>query len=171
MDSVGNLYPYVGSDPINFVDPVGNFAALLPIAYSAAMRFSLGFTAGYFAGFAIEVIREGRWIGSALQCRLVWLGPLIRPVPFGGLILQSSSGEQSPVPPSTDETGKVHGDLPSHVPDSWNDDDINDAIDDLQRSLETREREQRTLGEDGPHRERMRQEQNLLRQLRTKRGF
>nr|MDT0662605.1 RHS repeat-associated core domain-containing protein [Micromonospora sp. DSM 115978] len=67
--------------------------------------------------------------------------------------------------PRLDSTGKVHGDLPSHVPADWTTDDLVDLADDLRTSIDTRKAEQIRLGEDGPHRRRISEEEQLLRQI------
>ncbi|MFF0151933.1 RHS repeat-associated core domain-containing protein [Micromonospora sp. NPDC005203] len=67
--------------------------------------------------------------------------------------------------PRLDSTGKVHGDLPAHVPSDWTTDDLVDMADDLRTSIATRKAEQLRLGEDGPHRARITQEEQLLRQI------
>jgi hypothetical protein len=77
------------------------------------------------------------------------------------------NGEHSNAP-VRDETGKVHGDLPDYVPDNWTDEDVEVGIEELEKSIDFRKQEQLRLGEHGPHRERIRQEEKLLRQLRKK---
>jgi hypothetical protein len=77
-----------------------------------------------------------------------------------------------PDTPARDGTGKVHGDadLPEVVPDGWTGDDIDHAIDEITKSIEERKREQERLGEHGPHRERIRREEEFLRRLRQRRS-
>jgi RHS repeat-associated protein len=79
-----------------------------------------------------------------------------------------SSGSSRPDPPRLDETGKVHGDIPSHVPDHWTREQLEELEEDLQTSIRTRQQEQLTLGEDGPHRARINEELQLLRQIQKK---
>jgi uncharacterized protein YukE len=76
--------------------------------------------------------------------------------------LSTSRGD--PVP-ALDATGKVHGILPSHVPDSWTRQDLEQARHDLEVSIANRKAEQARLGEDGPHRARITEEEQLLRQI------
>ena len=64
-----------------------------------------------------------------------------------------------------DRTGKVHGEIPSYVPRNAIRESLRELSVDLRISIETRRTEQRRLGEDGPHRERIRQEEQLLRQV------
>lgn len=96
-------------------------------------------------------------------------GPVVKtPTPCKtGKTTVSSSDEEAP-PPELDGTGKVHGELPSHIPGSWTQEQLEELAHDLQISIETREREMRLLGEDGPHRRRLEEERDLLRQLRNK---
>jgi RHS repeat-associated protein len=79
-------------------------------------------------------------------------------------VLQMSNQSQ-PDMPRLDGTGKVHGQIPDHVPENWRRSDLEDLADDLRGSIQTRKNEQNRLGEDGPHRERLRQEERLLRQI------
>jgi RsiW-degrading membrane proteinase PrsW (M82 family) len=64
-----------------------------------------------------------------------------------------------------DSTGKVHGRLPNRVPDHWTRSDLNELAADLRTSIRNRNLEQIRLGEDGPHRARIAQEEQLLRQI------
>jgi hypothetical protein len=86
------------------------------------------------------------------------------------LIATESGAKAKPAPPELDGTGKVHGDIPGHVPDDWTDDQLEELEDDLPKSIGTREREQQRLGEDGPHRRRINEERRLLEQIRRKLG-
>ncbi len=72
---------------------------------------------------------------------------------------------EGPEVPRPDITGKIHGDLPDHVPENWTWDDLQDVAHDLERSIGTREEEARRLGEHGPHRARIEDERRLLRQV------
>jgi hypothetical protein len=77
-----------------------------------------------------------------------------------------------PVPgpevPVRDTTGKVHTDLPDHVPDNWTKEDLETAKDELRESINRRSQEQAQKGEDPGHRERIRREEQLLRQVEKK---
>jgi hypothetical protein len=70
--------------------------------------------------------------------------------------------------PELDSTGKVHGAIPNHVPEGATPQELKELKTDLKKSIETRKNEQERLGEDGPHRERIRQEERLLRQVEKK---
>ncbi len=75
--------------------------------------------------------------------------------------------DKTPVP-GRDETGKVHGDLPGHVPGSWTKQDLEDAAGELAKSIERRVDESLQLGEDGPHRRQIELERGLLTQILKK---
>jgi hypothetical protein len=67
--------------------------------------------------------------------------------------------------PRLDPTGKVHGDLPLQIPSEWTTSDLEEFAQDLRTSIQTRENEALRLGEDGPHRARIYEERQLLRQI------
>ncbi len=87
---------------------------------------------------------------------------------LGRLESTGGSGRNAPEPPRLDSTGKVHGEIPDHVPDSWTREQLEELQDDLQTSIRTRQAEQQRLGEDGPHRRRINEEIQLLRQVQKK---
>jgi RHS repeat-associated protein len=64
-----------------------------------------------------------------------------------------------------DKTGKVHGEIPSNVQSGATTERLRELSHDLRKSIEMRKLEQNRLGEHGPHRERIRQEEQLLRQI------
>lgn len=67
--------------------------------------------------------------------------------------------------PRLDRTGKVHGELPDYVPSSWRRSELEELAHDLRGSVRARQNEQQRLGEDGPHRGRIGEELQLLRQI------
>jgi RHS repeat-associated protein len=67
-----------------------------------------------------------------------------------------------------DQTGKVHGDLPKSVPEKWTREQMEEAASELRESIKARNAEQGKYGEEGGHRERIRQEEQLLRQVEKK---
>jgi RHS repeat-associated protein len=81
---------------------------------------------------------------------------------------ESGEGADEQKLPELDSTGKVHGSIPDHLPEGAKPEQLNELKDDLKKSIETRKNEQNRLGEDGPHRERIRQEERLLRQIEKK---
>jgi RHS repeat-associated protein len=70
--------------------------------------------------------------------------------------------------PFIDPTGKVHTDLPNRVPDNWTREEMEEGAESLRQSIKTRKEELIRLGEESGHRERIRQEERLLRQLEKK---
>jgi len=70
--------------------------------------------------------------------------------------------------PRLDNTGKVHGPIPDYIPASWTREELEELEVDLERSIARRQSEQVALGEEGGHRERIRQEERLLRQIQKK---
>ena len=67
-----------------------------------------------------------------------------------------------------DATGKIHGEVPDHVPENWTKEQMEEVEGELKESIKARNAEQTRYGEDGGHRERIRQEQGLLRQIQKK---
>jgi len=63
--------------------------------------------------------------------------------------------------------GKVHN-IPDHIPDDWTHEDLELAKGELEESIKARNGEANKLGEDGPHREQIRKEEHLLRQVNKK---
>ena len=70
--------------------------------------------------------------------------------------------------PFLDATGKVHGELPDHVPDNWSREQMEEAAENLKQSIKRRSEEQIQLGEEGGHRARIDDERDLLRQIEKK---
>jgi RHS repeat-associated protein len=119
---------------------------------------------GWMEGAAADV---GGWISglfSSDEEALVEVGAVTT---LWATVNSENDGGEAP-PPALDGTGKVHGDIPSHIPDNWTKGELEQLGADLEKSIRTRQNEQKRLGEDGPHRERLRQEQRLLRQIRKK---
>jgi hypothetical protein len=63
--------------------------------------------------------------------------------------------------------GKLHN-VPDHVPESWTKEDLEIAQHELEESIKFRKEEGGRLGEDGPHRDQIRKEEHLLRQVNKK---
>ena len=72
--------------------------------------------------------------------------------------------------PELDSTGKVHGKLPTHVPDGWRKEQLEDLREQLIESIKTRRREQWTKVPDREHGRRILKEERLLRQIEKKLG-
>ncbi|HEV2245030.1 MAG TPA: RHS repeat-associated core domain-containing protein [Terriglobia bacterium] len=66
---------------------------------------------------------------------------------------------------SRDVTGKIHSDIPSHIPSNWTKKDLEHIEGELMQSVKVRNAEQIRYGEEGGHRERIRRELKLLRQI------
>ena len=73
-------------------------------------------------------------------------------------------------PMARDATGRIHEDIPDHVPDNWTKENLEMARDELRESIKQRNAEQSKYGEEGGHRERIRREEHLLRQVEKKLG-
>ncbi len=74
--------------------------------------------------------------------------------------------------PSRDQSGKFHSpkgeSLPDHVPDEWTRDDLEHARDELRESIKRRNEVAAQKGEEAKHRDRIRREEQLLRQVEKK---
>jgi RHS repeat-associated protein len=64
--------------------------------------------------------------------------------------------------------GKVHGAVPRYPDPGWTDEELEQVADDLRDSIVERNREQTELGEDPGHRNRINEEEQLLRQIDKK---
>jgi RHS repeat-associated protein len=74
-------------------------------------------------------------------------------------------------PLTVDVLGKIHDPLPDHVPDNWSRDQLEEARDALKQSIKTRLDEAADFdGIDAGHMARVRQEQQLLREVEGKLG-
>ncbi len=73
-------------------------------------------------------------------------------------------------PPLRDVTGKVHQDIPDYVPENWTHEQLEQAKHELQESIKTRNAQQSKYGEEGGHRNQIRLEERLLRQIEKKLG-
>ncbi len=71
---------------------------------------------------------------------------------------------------SRDITGKIHSDIPSHIPSNWTKEDLEHIEGELKQSVKVRNAEQIRYGEEGGHRERIRRELRLLRQIQKMRS-
>jgi hypothetical protein len=101
---------------------------------------------------------------ASLGVASIWLSQAAGSTGSSNGINTTGAGTE-PGPPRLDGTGKVHGDIPDHVPRSWTTEQLEELEVDLQRSIRTRKLEQRRLGEDPAHRRRLGEEERLLRQI------
>jgi hypothetical protein len=72
--------------------------------------------------------------------------------------------------PPLDHEGRIKGKLPSYPPTDWTDEELEQAKEDLRSSIDKRREETDDLGEDAKHRNRLREEEKLLRQIDKKLG-
>jgi hypothetical protein len=177
-----NLYLYVKNNPLSLTDPDGHFWKQFwnYVKYECycdqqqlnqfindrrqwlqqnVLRID-GYKNSDFAKLSpAQVIGEYNRAQAALENDefKVVTGTPPNIVPGGGI----------PVP-IRDITGRVHADLPDHVPDNWTKEDLEQARDELKESIKRRNEEQVQMGEEGGHRERIRREEQLLRQIEKK---
>jgi hypothetical protein len=64
-----------------------------------------------------------------------------------------------------DKTGKVHGEIPSYPNPEWTDEELEQVAEDLRDSIAQRKQEQGELGEEPGHRNTIREQEKLLRQI------
>lgn len=69
-----------------------------------------------------------------------------------------------------DKAGRVKGDLPTHPPADWTQEELEQAEEDLRASIDKRREQMDERGEEGKHRDRLREEEKLLRQIGKKLG-
>jgi RHS repeat-associated protein len=64
-----------------------------------------------------------------------------------------------------DETGRIHGDIPSYPNPQWTEEDLEQVAEDLRDSIDRRAGELGEKGEEAGHRTRLGREEKLLRQI------
>jgi RHS repeat-associated protein len=152
-----NPYSYAMGNPAQLRDPTGNGPAGAVIGGLIGGLIAAGGSegAGTFWG-----AYNGAVIGSDIEDLL---GELANG--FGCFLANESGGGKFPHVPELDRSGRVHGEIPSYVPENWTREQQEDLQRDLETSLRNRQLDQLRFGEDPGHRERMRIEQILLRQI------
>jgi RHS repeat-associated protein len=180
-----NLYSYVRNNPTTLTDPDGHCWGWVQALCNLGQRFRNEFT-GY--GFRTDAgverrlhdahkwLRENTPLNSGKQEQLSdkAILSLYDAAQAGkdSVIVDDGKGNEKInllyLVPSRDVTGKVHGDLPDHVPDNWTREDLQSARDELNESIKRRNEEQVQKGEEGGHREKIRREKQLLRQIEKK---
>jgi RHS repeat-associated protein len=159
-DPATNLYRYVNGNPISVNDPDGNGVAGAVIGGIIGGLIAAGGSEGAATFWGAL---EGAQIGSGLEDLLTELSCFLANE-------SGAVGRNNPPVPELDPSGRVHGDIPDYVPERWTEEQQEDLVRDLQTSLRNRQLDQLRFGESPAHRERMRLEQNLLRQLLGKLG-
>jgi RHS repeat-associated protein len=170
-----NRYAYVVNNPFRYVDPDGRDPRNLLRAAVLAADVAAPFTAGSSLTIAAaataalasyEMYDHRREIGVAL----LQLGTATSSAMHGAWdsLTQASRKDPYAVPegfPALDRTGKAHGDLPQVIPEKWARETLEEAAKNLRESINNRKGEQKRRGEDGPHRRRIQEEEDLLRRL------
>ena len=149
-----NHYTYVENKPLLFRDPFG-----LRPPLSESIQEAVGLAMMLAGACKSPFVRD---VDNPVSNYLDEAMASVSPDERAALLLLTIKGPKVPIP-VLDRTGKVHGDLPDHVSDDWTRRDLEDAADHLESSIRTRQNEQARLGEHGPHRARIGQEQQLLR--------
>jgi RHS repeat-associated protein len=166
-----NLHRYVGNAPTMYLDPSG----LIPgeAAWTAKAGAKLGVKGAlrFVPGVGVVVLASdipaAYEAGQKLE-KTYGIGESI-----GDLLFPPQPRLRSKLAiPRVDRTGKVHGEIPTNIPRTWTRKDIQDAIDELDESINTRLEEEERKGVDEGHRDRINEEidfRNKLRdQLRAK---
>ena len=184
-----NLYAYVNNNPLRSRDEDGHtHTECAPDTSSTGKDGSITVTAGAchdvpdWYNFGTRFMNWRQQQANAWNARIAAHAPPTPPKSNGlsaedvaqvmmgvvGATRIRIKGPSSSNILSRDATGKIHGDIPDHVPDGWNQEQLETAKGELEESIQQRANEQTQYGEDGPHRARMQQEENLLKQVNTK---
>ena len=163
QDPSSTLWGWPAQNPIRYADRRGHDGWAL--AFEAAPEI------GPIA--ATAVLATGLVAANAY----IWGAAL--PAQISGLINDLNTPtvyaqEDTPAVPDTpfvDETGKSHDDIPDVIPDAWTGDDLEQAIDQITKSIEERQQQMKDFGEDPGHRERLRREEQYLRRLKKRLGL
>jgi len=166
-----NRYAYVRNNPLRYSDPDGRCIEDLCIGEIAlAIGVSKAAVASFAAASAAAVVvwNQRQEITSSMMELGAAAGSTIQ-----ALVSHSSSrvlpaSKERSILDGIDRTGKLHGDIPDHVPDTWSREQLEDVKSSLETSIKTRQDEQINKGEDGAHRDRLREERDLLRQVDRK---
>ena len=169
-----NRYAYVRNNPLRYTDPdgrciwdlcIGEIAFATGVTEAAvgaviAATAATGFVWSKREAIARSVTELGTAAGLALRQAVDSVTLASRADPYA---LPDNY-------PRIDKTGKAHTrdqTLPDHVPESWNREMLDDAARTLRKSIRARQDEAKRLGEDPGHRNRIRDEERLLRQINT----
>jgi RHS repeat-associated protein len=180
-----NLYSYLGNNPLGGVDADGHCAGWLQWLCNAAQSVKNGFASDY--GFHTDKTVQqkkqserayvlNKQSTDAQKSTVSGLGDsdihkmyeYYTDPKINAMVNAMAKVTVLPDGLGRDGTGKIHGDIPDHVPDNWTDEQLEEARDELRQSIQRRKDEMQQLGEEGGHRERLRQEEQLLRQVEKK---
>jgi RHS repeat-associated protein len=157
---------YTQPDPLGFVDGPSVYG----YAKGSPQRWvdRDGQNAGTAIGVAIAG-PAGAIIGSAAFYCAIYPDKCRKILKQCMTVFNQSSADDEPKDlPKTDETGKVHGPIPDTIPEDAKEEKLKELKEDLEKSIVVRKQEQTRLGEDGPHRDRIRREEILLRQIKKR---
>jgi len=174
-----NGYLYVGGNPLSFTDRMGlqqnNKAArpyeVIPLEGGGGGGGSVGGGTGVSNGMSKAIAVAAA--AAATKAREIYGACLSAYDRTKARLMEWMRSEKADKPedkaadklPELDSTGKVHGPIPDYVPENIKPEKLEELKEDLDKSIDTRKDEQNRLGEDGPHRERIRQEERLRRQI------
>jgi RHS repeat-associated protein len=120
----------------------------------AHLKTTIGF--GTVASVEFEAYSGALWNLTVDGAHTFFVGP-------GSALAHNSCPISGP--PTIDASGKVHGDLPGFPPPNWTREQLGELAADLRVSILRRKDELIQLGEHGPHRARIGEEEQLLRQI------
>lgn len=185
-DASSTLWGWPRQNPARWNDPTGRAGALaaFPILWGSTAAESAGASVGAAAGWgaaAAPLLPVAITAGVALAGKFAidaYFEADVRDQQQAFADLATSLNnptvyaqeEAAPVPdyPVPDGTGRIHGDLPQLIPDAWTGDEVEDAIQQVIDSIAERNAQQRLFGEEGNHRDRIREEEEYLRRLRRR---
>jgi hypothetical protein len=176
----GTLWSWPGQNPFKWRDPTGQGPRENAIAFGAFLGADVGFTAGGGAGIAVGLSTGGLGFGATPSLAIGgsalgavtggYLGGAIYDATHAlGAALNNILLAKDAIPPlARDDSGRIHGEIPFHVPKNWTVDDLELVAHELQESLAARRGNTERKGEHGPHRNRIREEERLLGQVLKK---
>jgi RHS repeat-associated protein len=151
-------YVYAGDNPLTYRDRGGlsleealEGGSSIPCPWcSAAERMGEALEGAYH-----EVQHSGEWVYNQIGTE-----------DLGEPAKQGEAAERAGCELlEKDRTGKVHGDIPSYPNPEWTDEELEQVAEDLRDSIGQRKQEQGELGEEPGHRNTIREQEKLLRQI------
>jgi RHS repeat-associated protein len=170
-----NRYVYVRNNPLRFVDPdgrclwdlcVGEIAVTLGVSKAVVVGGMMA------SALSVAIWNKRTEIAESTSQLITMTASGMRSAVDA--VYQSSRRDPYVLPddyPTLDKSGKWHtptAEVPDHVPGSWTRDMIRDAAETVRQSLTRRKALQEKLGEHGPHRKRIQEEERFLKQLEDK---